>query len=491
MTTGIHRFPLLLAQLAAVLGRHGHAVTVVDSVGLAPRAVRPRGKGWVHGLMPQEAAQRAVDVRPDAVFVMADTVTAHDAVVELVRAIRNHHPALVLGVLENTQSVTGYSLRRVLPDFFSAGASHVVTGESEERVVRLIENPTDCLSIDGVYGLVGNEIQGRAPESVIEKLDDLPFPDWSKIPLTGHWSLGYAHGPTERNYLPLLTSRGCPFPCAFCVVPETSLGRWRPRSAANVVREIVHGITTWGVREFHMEDLNMTLDENRLREMAALILEQKLDITWRIVSGAKLDPLRKLETFDLLAASGCDYFSFSPESGSPRVLAAMKKTFDPGFTQNAVRKMARAGIRTQACFVLGFPGETDDDLRETERTVRMLVRAGLDETAFFIAAPLPGSALAETAGERRDPAALTFSPPAGARGARLRRWRRRLYLAFLATKAAGRPGEILAQAGRFLRRKFKTKMEMAPYRALRLRWAAARLARAEPSSSLTGIPFSR
>jgi anaerobic magnesium-protoporphyrin IX monomethyl ester cyclase len=479
MTTGIHRFPLLLAQLAAVLDRHGHAVTVVDSVGLAPRAVRPRGKLWVHGLTPDEAALRMMEKRPNAVFVMADTVTAHDAVLDLIRAIRNRQPALMLGVLENTQSVTGYSLRRVLPDFFSAGASHVVTGESEERVVRLIENPTDWLSIDGVYGLIHNEIQGRAPESVIEKLDDLPFPDWSKIPLEGHWSLGYAHGPTERNHLPLLTSRGCPYPCAFCVVPETSLGRWRKRSAVNVVQEIVQGINTRGVREFHVEDLNPTLDEERLRALSSLILEQKLDITWRIVSGGKLDPLKKKDTFELMAASGCDYFSFSPESGSPRVLAAMNKSFDHDLALQSVREMARVGIRTQACFVIGFPGETDEDLGQTQRYVKALVKARLDETAFFVAAPLPGSALAETVGERMNPSALTFSPPNGPRGSRLRWWRRQLYGTFLVNKTLRRPNEILAQAWRFIRRRFKTKMEMAPRRALQLRWTAARCARAK------------
>jgi radical SAM superfamily enzyme YgiQ (UPF0313 family) len=224
--------------------------------------------------------------------------------------------------------------------------------------------------------------------------------------------------PVGGKYLPLLTSRGCPSPCAFCVVPETSQGRWRKRSALNVVNEMAHWKKSLGVEEFHLEDLNPSLDEDRLREMARGLLERDLRVRWRIVAGMKLEPLRRKDTFDLLAASGCDYVSFSPESGSPRVLAAMKKSFPFDSALGIVKDLSRLGVRTQACFVLGFPGEEDRDRQETKTYVKKLARAGLDEAAFFVASPLPGSSLFETMEKPESLADLSFVPGGRGRGPR-------------------------------------------------------------------------
>ena len=70
-------------------------------------------------------------------------------------------------------------------------------------------------------------------------LDSLPFPAWDLFPLENYWKLGYAHAPfTTRRYLALLTSRGCPFDCGFCITPEVSSRRWTARSAENVADEI-------------------------------------------------------------------------------------------------------------------------------------------------------------------------------------------------------------------------------------------------------------
>ena len=445
-------------------------MTVVDAFGSAPKQVSPWDRWWIQGLRPAETAERVLKQKPDAAFVFAGTIVAHGVLLTLIQEIRRRSPVLPIVVLENTQAVTGYSLRRRLPDFFSAGATHVLTGEADRRAPRLLtdweEGRQSGDAIDGLYAIRNGRITGSPPEKVIEDLDALPWPAWPLFPLEGYWSLGYAHGPARRKHLPLLTSRGCPYPCAFCVVPETSQGRWRKRSAANVADEMAHWKKTLGVVEFHIEDLNPSLDEERLRELSRILIERDLRVAWRIVSGMKLDPIRRPDTFDLMASAGCDYLSFSPESGSPRVLAAMKKTFPFEPALKTVKHLAHLKVRTQACFVLGFPGETDADRRETAAYVRQLARAGLDEVALFAASPLPGSALYETTEGPADLADLNFSPAGEKNDAALRTWRRRLYAAFLFVKLIRYPFRVIAQALRFGRRTFDTKMEMAPFRAL-------------------------
>lgn len=477
-TSGIPYFPIALAALAAKVIEEGRSVAVVDSFGLAPKRVTPWRRWWIQGLLPSETAEQVLAHGPEMVFVFAGNVVAHDVTLTLIKEIRQRLSVPLL-VLENTQSVTGYSLRHVLGDFFSAGATFVLTGEADMRVPLLLnvlaEGGCPIQDIDGLFEFRNGRIEGRNPETVVENLDALPFPAWPLFPLEGYWSLGYAHGPSRGKYLPLLTSRGCPSPCAFCVVPETSQGRWRKRSALNVVNEMAHWKKSLGVEEFHLEDLNPSLDEDRLREMARGLLERDLRVRWRIVAGMKLEPLRRKDTFDLLAASGCDYVSFSPESGSPRVLAAMKKSFPFDSALGIVKDLSRLGVRTQACFVLGFPGEEDRDRQETKTYVKKLARAGLDEAAFFVASPLPGSSLFETMEKPESLADLSFVPGGGAEGRVLRRWRRLLYASFLLTKTMRFPLRVIAQSLRLLLRTFDTKMEMAPYRALCLCWWRWRL----------------
>jgi radical SAM superfamily enzyme YgiQ (UPF0313 family) len=285
----------------------------------------------------------------------------------------------------------------------------------------------------------------------------------------------HAHGPLETGrYLPLLTSRGCPYPCRFCVVPETNDQKWRARSARNVVDEMETFSQRFGVREFHIEDLNPTISDRRVREICQEILRRNLKVLWKIAAGTKVESIRDEETIALMAEAGCRYISISPETGSGELLKSMRKPFDLEHAVRMIRKMNEVGIRAQACFVLGFPGETSEDLQRTWDLVRDLTRVGLDEIALFIVTPVPGSAIHGEFAGYRNLSQLNFSPAWRADYPRLNRFRLRLYRRFLLWKARHHPGKIVRQALNFSRRRFETKMEMAPYRALTATWLGLR-----------------
>ena len=111
-------------------------------------------------------------------------------------------------------------------------------------------------------------------------MDSLPLPDWSQIPLKNYWNLKYAHGPfSSKKYISILTSRGCPYPCKFCVVPETNNRRWRHKSSKRVVDEMEHYIKKYNIKEFHFEDLNPTVNETRTIELCNEIIKRNLNIT--------------------------------------------------------------------------------------------------------------------------------------------------------------------------------------------------------------------
>lgn len=471
-TTGIVYMPIGLAYLAGVLREAGMECEVIDAFGEKP------GQCWiddgymVRGLTPCEVADR-ISTNPEAVVLYASHVTCHRALVQIAGEVRHRLSHVPIVVIENTQAVTAYSIRRVQDTLYDAGVDYVLSGEPEERGIRLMRvlmNGADTKHIRGIDG-VGCRHDGEThytpPCGRITDLDALPFPAWELFPLRNYWRLRYAHGPFETDkYLPLLTSRGCPYGCRFCVIPETSGPKWHSRSPRNVVDEMEHYRTMLGVEEFHIEDVDPTVSNERTRGICEEILRRDLPIIWKICAGTKIETIRDEATVELMAKAGCRYVSLSPESGSSRVLRLMNKSFDFKHAVRLVKRMHECHIKTQACFVLGYPGETDEDLKLTWEMVHELTRVGIDEIALFVMAPLPGSEVFDSLSGYADFSELSFSPSWRPDYDRLNRFRVGLYRSFLLSKLRYHPLRLAKQPLNFLRRRFETKMEMVPYRAL-------------------------
>ena len=232
------------------------------------------------------------------------------------------------------------------------------------------------------------------------------------------------------------------------------------------MKEIEHFVNKYGVREFHIEDLNPTVSDLRIREICDEILKRRLDIIWKIAAGTKAETIKAEETIDLMAKAGCRYISISPETGSSRLLKLMHKPSDLNHLACLVRRMRRVGIRSQACFVIGYPGETEDDLQMTWNLIRDLSRQGIDEVALFIVTPVPGSAIYEEFHGYALLSELNFTPTWRKDYRRLSRFRISLYMRFLLWKLWYHPLDIPRQIFNFLRRRFETKMEMVPYKAV-------------------------
>lgn len=471
-TTGIVYAPVSLAWFAGSLREIGCEVLVVDAFGQRPNEFWTEGRFIFRGLLPEETASR-VPSESLAVFVYAINLTYHTGILRTIAAIKRAAPKVPLVVMENTQAVTAYALAKVQEEFYEAGADYVLTGEAEERGIALLRALEQRAgnevigAIDGIGFRRKGRIRYSRPARMVADLNRLPLPAWDLFPMRNYWGLKYAHGPlTSDRYLPLLTSRGCPYQCRFCVIPETNNVRWRSRSAKSVVDEIEHFQRTMGVSEFHFEDVDPTISDKRTQEICREILTRGLKVIWKLCAGTKVETIRSEKTVELMARAGCRYISISPESGSPRVLKAINKPFDLAHAVRIVRKMKEVGIRSQACFVIGFPGEEDADREQTRRMARDLVRVGLDEIALFVITPVPGSAIFDQFDGYEDYSELHFSPTWRRDYAQLNRFRLRLYRQFLVWKLRYHPLAMARQTWNFLTRRFETKMEMTPFRAL-------------------------
>jgi len=470
LTTGIVYMPLGLAYAAAMARQAGFPVNIIDTYGLAPWQARSQGKFWLFGL-DEEDILNCLPPELDAIFVYAINLTSHLSTVGIVRAVKRARPNVPVVVLENPHAVTAYSLPRVSEIFYQAGADYILTGSCENVLPELLRCFAARDTADGqlqrIPGLGGKDFYNPPGPAIDLEKQILPYPAWDLFPLQNYWSLRFAHGPlTAKRYLPVLTSRGCPGGCRFCVTPEVAHRQWQGRSPKDVVAELEHWQKTQGVSEFHLEDLNPTVSEQRIKDICQEILRRGLKVTWKLVAGTKAETISGAETLELMHQAGCRYISISPETGSPRLLKAMGKNFDLPHSLGLLRAMNRIGIRSQACFVLGFPGETDADRELTRQAVQAVVKNGADEIAVFIITPVPGADIFAELNGYESLSELNFTPVWREDYSRLNAFRLGLYRMFLWQKLVLFPGNFLQQPGRFILHRFETKMEMVPYRAL-------------------------
>lgn len=477
-TTGIVYMPLHLAHFAGSLRDDDLRYKVIDAFGLAPNRFLDHGDHYVRGLRTSEVVEQ-VPIDTSILVLYAGHAMSHGVLMEIARDCKTRIPQSIVMILQNSQAVTSYSLPRLQTEIHRNGVDYISTGDPCEHGLNLIRqllhpNP-DLSGLSGI-GHLRNGACVYTPPSPCRSEFSVPRPAWSDFPLTSYWRLRYAHGPVEsKRYLPVMTSRGCPGQCTFCVAPETNEGRWQPRNVHDIVEEWEWLGKTYEVTEFHVEDMNPTVSEDHTRSLCAAIKERRMNVRWKLVSGTKLEYIRDPRTISMLADAGCNYISFSPESGSSRILQNMRKSFDMNHALDLLKQMHRSGIYSQACFLLGFPGETDSDRALTLDAALRLARAGIDELAVFIVTPLPGSALFQQTTHRpRYSSDFSFSPTWRDDYPLLNQWRLRIYTRFLIRKLLFRPDETMLQCIRFVSRRFRTKMEMVPYRALHTFWRSWR-----------------
>ncbi|MBI5056681.1 MAG: B12-binding domain-containing radical SAM protein [Nitrospirae bacterium] len=468
--------PIGLAYLAGYLRSQNHDIQVIDAFGDAPDQVRSSGKYYIQGLTPDQVTEKIPSDIQVVGFYAHLTVT-HNILLEIIDSIKKRFPHCATIVLENINKVNSYSLRQVYKDFFAHGIDYVVLGYLEHRTQRLLESVRNGASVHDQDGVITkancDKIVPPRDFTKDANLDDLPFPAWDLLPLQNYWRLGYAHGPLASDkYLPLLSSRGCAYNCGFCIMPEVSDRKWQARSARNVVDEIEYFQKKYGVNEFHFEDVNPTLNKKRIKEFCRLLNERNIRITWKLAQGTKLESLDS-EAIDLMAGAGCNYVSMSPESGSKRILKLMNKPVDIDHAVEMFSLMNRKGIYTQACFVLGYPGENDPDRQQTAGLVRQLAKVGVDEVALFIITPMPGSQIYQQyLNKFQDLNQLTFTPKWRDDYSTVAKFRKSIYIQYIFIKMFYHPVRMFGYGWALLSRRFKTKVEMTLFRKIKVAWLA-------------------
>ncbi len=279
-------------------------------------------------------------------------------------------------------------------------------GEGEYTMLDIVDSLKDKRDLRNISGTVvrdqnGMKINRKRP--YILDLDTLPFPAYHLIRLEDYFSL-YAEGFTDRPVWPypgseravsVVTSRGCPFNCIFCSIHLHMGNVWRFHSIEYFIRHLSFLIQKYNIHHVHFEDDNLTLNPARFKKMLREFLNKEMHFTWDTPNGIRVDTLTKELLLDC-KRSGCTYLIFGIESGNQRVLNdIIDKRLDLDGVSPVASWCKEIHLDTMAFFVIGFPGETKQEMRDTIDFALSLEKRFDVTPSLFIATPLPGTRLKE------------------------------------------------------------------------------------------------
>jgi anaerobic magnesium-protoporphyrin IX monomethyl ester cyclase len=269
----------------------------------------------------------------------------------------------------------------------------------------------DCLKGQGDLSKVAG-IAYRAADGAVhvssergrqQDLDSLPFPDHSLI----HLDL-YNESYLERPIGVIMSERGCPYRCNFCV--RTFGTKLFSRSAESLMTEIEQLSRVHGIRNVRFMDDTFTLNRTRTMKLCQSLIDSGLGVTWTCLT--RVDSV-DAELLATMKRAGCKRMYIAAESGSQRILDYYQK----GLTVEKIREqmpvIQRSGIEASIFFMVGAPIETDEDVTQS---IELAKELDLDYIIVTKLQYWPGTELFAKEGEnvRFDifsPGELLYKPP--------------------------------------------------------------------------------
>ncbi len=395
---GMNRFVpgLGIMYLAAVLEERGFHVAIRDT---AVEGHDIRTNTDIHssleviGERDETIRDYVADFKPDIVGVSvlfySQNSQGHN-VAKIVKSL-NPNTLVVIGgnqVSENYASIMknkniDYAMINECDLVFADFVEAYFSGKDYKKIPGLVYR-TD----------VGLEVNNNS--SFIKNLDEIPLPARHLVNMEKYFEIGLSHNPYARHSRVgyVMTSRGCPEKCAFCTTPIRWGRRVRLRSIENVGQELKQLQDEYKVGEIQFEDDTLTLNLKHLHKLCDAI--EPLGLLWNTVNGVRIDyherkPKAQEEMFKRMADSGCYQVCFGLESGDQRVLdKLLNKNLKLSAVEPCIDAAKKAGLSVHLFLMVGFPGETLDEM---ERTIAYAGRLGPDSCSISIYTPLPGTPL--------------------------------------------------------------------------------------------------
>ena len=356
--------PLNLMYLASSLEEESYSVKIIDDDLLQ--------KGY------ENVSKQAEKLNPQLVGVTATTSTIKSALKYL---------ELIKNILPESLTVIGGPHTTFMPYETLKNSDNldvVVIGEGEETMVDLADHATQNIEdINDVNGIVYRDLKDgnlRTTEKrpLIKDLDKLPFPARHLVPFD-------SYGVSQEQTGGIITSRGCVYNCNYCSSSLIMGKKFRSRSPGNVVDEIEELIDTYHINDIGFMDDTFMLNKKRASDIADEIKARDLDLTF--VASSRVDRVDK-SLLENLKSSGLKTIYYGVESGSQRILDLMKKGITLKNVEDAVKMAKDVNLEVLTSFILGYPGETEEDMNTT---IDFSTKLDSDYCQYSILTPFPGT----------------------------------------------------------------------------------------------------
>jgi radical SAM superfamily enzyme YgiQ (UPF0313 family) len=339
---------------------------------------------WVHPMDQRAMRDHVARLKPDLLVTSASSFDVPVAD-ELVGTLKRDADApLVVGIGQ------GYYLNHEQEQEVRASYDAILLGEPEEEFVRLFDRMRDDAGKDGQWRRHYHDLYLAGERFLVHDPDALPFPSYTPGELRAYRSIFPVRVPRRVVWGYIIGMRGCPHNCVFCSeVMRVSVGKGlRMRSAANVADEFEH-MARQGVNIVSFQDDSFSASTRFVKEVCRELIARGSRMPW--MARVRVDELDR-PTLELMKEAGCVLLGIGVESGSQRMIDAMKKTRRtdpwPDLCRQVFRWTRELGIGTNAYYVIGNPTETREEI---EQTIRLALELNSDSIQVHFYTPYPGS----------------------------------------------------------------------------------------------------
>ncbi len=353
-------------------------------LGLLSIASYLQTKGYIVKIVDQTVKKENIDrhmksFNPDVVGVTVLSYMSAVAAVKVSKTIRKY----------NKPIAWGGQLISALPElgFREGCVDYIVISEGEitfHQLLLALEKGGSLGNIDGLAYLEGNAVRINPPREFAD-LSAFPKLDWSLVNAKKYTQAFF--GCTKMLYV--YASKGCPASCTFCVSRKYHRSKHRRRPIEDVVDEIEYLINWAGIDSINFADEFWCPTAEERQKFYHLIKEKKLNFVWGVQT--RLGTFKK-DDLQQMYDAGCRWILFGLESGCAQRIDKIKKGIDLGKAKEIFDSCREIGITSQSAFIIGFPDETEEELKETIRFAQSL-HANL--CPFSILYLQPGSEMLE------------------------------------------------------------------------------------------------
>jgi len=364
------RQPLSMAIIASILRQAGHDIKLLDANVLN---------------LPLESIYQAVnDFGPEAFIITSTPIDRWEC--------PNSHIENIFKIIDRVKvkyKILIGSHGTTMPEwvFDNCQVDFIIRGEPELSASDLIVTLAAEQAFSKVSGLSyrqGGKIVNNPSERIID-LDVLPLPAYDLLPMDKYSSNDY-----EKPFSVIMTSRGCPYNCVFCLKAMMP-GRYIVRSVEKVIEEIEYLINNFQIKSVFFQDWEFFIDGDRVERICSAIIDRGLRFSWGANARAT-DIIKSRGIMPLVKRAGCINVNLGMESASDRVLIEINKKITSADLRSAIDILKENGVAGGYCVLLNAPGENRQTIKET---IDFIVENNLQVKQFLPVIPYPGTVLFE------------------------------------------------------------------------------------------------